>query len=121
MMLRHSRLAVLFVAVAAASLASAACQQVPLLAPSGSALTLTASNTAVPVNGSVQLSAQLLEASGTPPHSGTLVTFTTTLGTIEPASVETDINGRAVTTFKAGTANGKRRSPQLRRRIRGNA
>jgi len=106
MISRHFRIVFVLMAAAAAALTSAACQKVPLLAPSGSAITLTASNTAVPVNGTVQLSAQLLEASGTPPHSGTLVTFTTTLGTIEPASAETDVNGRAVATFKAGNTNG---------------
>jgi adhesin/invasin len=86
--------------------AAAACQRVPLLAPSGSTITLTSLATAVPANGSVQLIAQVLEAAGTPPHSGTHVIFTTTLGTIEPSETETDINGRAVATFKAGTANG---------------
>jgi Big-like domain-containing protein/PKD domain-containing protein len=86
--------------------AAAACQRVPLLAPSGSSITLTASSNAVPVNGSVQLIAQILEAAGTPPHSGTHVIFTTTLGTIEPSEVETDVSGRAVATFKAGVANG---------------
>ncbi|HEX3703121.1 MAG TPA: Ig-like domain-containing protein [Vicinamibacterales bacterium] len=103
---RQFRIVAPLLLVAAVSFAIGGCQKVPLLAPSGSSITLTASNTAVPVNGTVRLTAQILEAAGTPPHSGTLVTFTTTLGTIEPASVETDANGLAVTTFKAGTANG---------------
>lgn len=83
-----------------------ACQKVPLLAPSGSVITLTASTTALPVNGTTQLIAQVIEASGTPPHTGTQVSFTTTLGTIEPADAQTDANGRVIVTFKAGTANG---------------
>ena len=82
------------------------CDKVPLLAPSGSLITLTASTTALPVNGSTVLIAQLIEASGTPPHSGTRVTFSTTLGTVEPASADTDANGQVAVTFKAGTANG---------------
>lgn len=87
-------------------IAAAACQRVPLLAPSGSTITLNSAATAVPANGSAQLIAQVVEASGTPPHSGTHIIFTTTLGTIEPSEAETDINGRAVVTFKAGNANG---------------
>lgn len=88
------------------SLGIAACQRVPLLAPTGSVITLTALTTALPVNGTTQLIVQVLEAAGTPPHSGTHVIFTTTLGSIEPSEAQTDINGRAVATFKAGTANG---------------
>src|SRR6266849_3787287 len=61
------------------------CQKVPLLAPSGSSITLTSAATALPVNGTATIVAQLIEASGTPPHSGTLVNFTTTLGTIQPS------------------------------------
>jgi Big-like domain-containing protein/PKD domain-containing protein len=85
---------------------AAACQRVPLLAPSGSTITLTALATALPVNGTTQLIAQVIEPAGTPPHSGTHVIFTTSLGTIEPSEAQTDISGRAVVTFKAGGANG---------------
>ncbi len=88
------------------SLAAVACERVPLLAPTGSAITLTSAATAVPTNGTAQLIAQVLEPSGTPPHSGTHLIFTTTLGTIEPSEAETDINGRAIVMFKAGLANG---------------
>src|SRR5579871_5962409 len=92
--------------LAAAALLTVACQKVPLLAPSGSTITLTAGVNALPVNGTAQIIAQVIEPSGTPPHSGTQVTFTTTLGSVEPANVETDANGQAITTFKAGAANG---------------
>src|SRR5204862_2560983 len=88
------------------AVAAIACQKVPLLAPSGSTISLTASNTAIPSNGTVQLIAQLLEPAGTPPHSGTQVIFTTSLGAIEPSEVETDVNGQARTTFSAGGMNG---------------
>src|SRR5205807_768834 len=37
---------------------------------------------------------------------GTHVTFTTSLGTIQPSEAETDISGRAVATFVAGTQSG---------------
>jgi hypothetical protein len=87
--------------VIALALFASACEKVPLLAPSGSTLTLTSSATAVPTNGTAQIIAQVIEPSGTPPHSGTHISFLTTLGTIEPAEAETDINGRATVTFKA--------------------
>src|SRR5258707_9370599 len=82
--------------VLAATGLTVGCQKVPLLAPSGSTITITASTTALPVNGTTQLVAQVIEASGTPPHSGTEITFTTTLGTVQPAQAETDSPARAV-------------------------
>lgn len=100
-----ARLAGVCLAIAA-SLMSATCDRVPLLAPSGSTIILTASNNVIAANGTAQLTAQLLEPAGTPPHPGTHVIFTTTLGVIEPAEVETDINGRAVATFRANGQNG---------------
>lgn len=103
MIARH-RVALL--AAVAAILASAACQKVPLLAPSGSTITLTSAATALPLNGTTTIIAQVIEPSGTPPHSGTSVTFTTTLGTIQPSQATTDVNGQAVVTFKAGTQSG---------------
>jgi hypothetical protein len=88
------------------TLAAGACEKVPLLAPSGSTITLTASTNALPVNGSVDIVAQIIEASGTPPHSGTHVIFTTTLGTIQPSEATTDVNGRVVVRFLSGGSNG---------------
>jgi len=85
---------------------SIACEKVPLLAPTGSTLTLTAAINALSTNASTEIIAQVLEAAGTPPHSGTHITFTTTLGSIEPAEASTDVNGRAVVRFSAGSANG---------------
>src|SRR5206468_4547008 len=84
------------------ALLTAACERVPLLAPSGSTITLTASATALPANGTTDIIAQVIEAGGTPPHSGTAVTFTTNLGSIQPAQAETDVNGRVLVKFVAG-------------------
>lgn len=86
--------------------AALSCEKVPLLAPTGSTIVLTAGNTALPTNSSLTIVAQVTEASGTPPHSGTRITFTTSLGTIEPASADTDINGQVAVTFQSGTSNG---------------
>jgi PKD repeat protein len=48
----------------------------------------------------------VIEPSGTPPHEGTHVTFTTSLGTIQPSDAETDIAGRAIVRFQAGNTSG---------------
>lgn len=84
----------------------ASCQKVPLLAPSGSTISLLAGTAILPLNGSTELTAQVIEPSGTPPQSGTLVTFTTTLGTIQPPEASTDLSGRARVRFVAGGASG---------------
>ena len=86
-------------------LLAGACQKVPLLAPTGSSINLTATATTLPINGSTNLIAQVLESGGTPPQNGTLVTFTTTLGTIQPAEAETN-GGRVVVKFLAGSTSG---------------
>jgi adhesin/invasin len=99
------RVAARFAAIAAL-LAVGACQKVPLLAPSGSTITLTSAATVLPLSGTTTILAQLIEPSGSPPHSGTLVTFTTTLGSIEPSQARTDINGQVNVTFNAGTQSG---------------
>jgi Big-like domain-containing protein/PKD domain-containing protein len=101
----HSRAALLISALALL-LGGVACQKVPLLAPSGSTLTLSAGATALPPNGSTTIVAQVIEPAGTPPHSGTNISFSTTLGTVQPSNAETDINGQARVTFVAGAING---------------
>jgi len=87
------------------SLTIGACQKVPLLAPTGSTITLTAGSTALSVNGTTDIIAFVLEAAGTPPQDGTVVLFTTTLGSIEPLEARTN-GGRVTVKFRAGTANG---------------
>ena len=101
----HGRLIGL-VAVLCAAAVTATCDSVPLLAPSGSTITLTASNNAIPANGTAQLVAYVLEQAGTPPHPGTQVIFTTNLGIVEPAEATTDVNGRAIATFRGNGQNG---------------
>src|SRR5258707_547926 len=88
------------------ALLTTACQKVPLLAPSGSNIQLTPGATALPANGSTGIIAQVIEASGTPPHSGTLVTFTTNLGSLQPSEAETDLSGRVTVKFLAGGTSG---------------
>jgi adhesin/invasin len=83
-----------------------ACQRVALLAPAGSTITLTSLATTLPLNGTTSLIAQVVEPAGTPPQRGTLVSFTTSLGAIQPIEAETDAGGRVLVTFKAGTLSG---------------
>src|SRR5262249_26496180 len=106
MVTRFRRLFPILGALAALALADSGCEKVPLIAPSGSTITLTSPTSALPANGTAQIVATVVEAAGTPPHSGTLVTFTTSLGTITPSNVETDVSGRAVATFRAGADSG---------------
>src|SRR5215475_247943 len=91
--------------LAGISLSIGACQKVPLLAPTGSTITVTAGSTALSVNGTTDITAMVLESAGTAPQDGTLVTFTTTLGSIQPSEARTN-GGRVTVKFNAGTANG---------------
>lgn len=84
-----------------------ACDKVPLTAPTGSTLTLFSNTTVVPLNGTADITATVIESAGTAAQNGTLVTFTTTIGTIEPSEARTH-DGKAtvklVTSSKSGTA-----------------
>src|SRR5436190_4372963 len=85
----------------AGALAAAACDRVPLTAPTNSTITVTAPNRVLPLGGSTEVTAFVAEQSGTPVQNGTVVRFTATLGTLTPVEVETR-NGLAVTMFQAG-------------------
>src|SRR5580765_1903078 len=102
----HTRLSPLVLAVAAVCVTVVGCSKVPLLAPSGSTITLTSAATALPVNGSTDIIAQVIEPAGTPPQRGTLVTFTTNLGSVQPSEAETDTSGRVVVKYIAGSGSG---------------
>ncbi len=85
-----------------------ACDKVPLTAPFGTVITLVSSANVVPINGSTDLVAVLIETdgdAGTPVHNGTLVNFTTSLGRIEPAEARTT-NGRAAVVLVADGRSG---------------
>jgi len=84
---------------------AAACDKVPLLAPSGSTINLSASTKVLPVNGSTGLTAFVTESGGTPVQNGTTVRFTTTLGSVQPVETQT-VNGIAVALFQAGPSSG---------------
>lgn len=81
------------------------CDKVALLAPTNSTITLTVSTTVVPLNGSADVVASVVERAGTAVHDGTVVTFTATFGRIEPTEARTQ-GGRARARF-VGTSSGK--------------
>ena len=105
-----------------------ACDKVPLLAPAGTVITLFPAGSFVPANGQIQIVATVIEqgtapsggtgnggggtttttstpGSGTPVHNGTLVSFTTTIGRIEPREARTN-NGQVTVTFYADGQSG---------------
>lgn len=86
-------------------MAAAGCDRVPLTAPTQTTITLIASTLVVPANGSVELTAVVTEQSGTPVQNGTVVTFTTTLGTIEPREARTK-GGKVTAILNAGGQSG---------------
>ena len=83
----------------------AACDKMPLVAPTQSTIAITVSTTTLPVNGTVQVIATVTESAGTPVQNGTTVTFTGSLGTFEPPEAATQ-NGRAITTFRSNGQSG---------------
>jgi len=84
MLARRFRSGLAAAAVLSAAAFAASCEKVPLVAPTGSTITLNAGTHVLSANGSTTISATPVEAAGTAPHSGTHITFLTTLGTITP-------------------------------------
>jgi hypothetical protein len=99
----------------------AACDKVPLVAPAGTVITLVSSTNVLPINGSADVVAVLIEngtistgtgtgattaSAGTAVHNGTLVSFTTSLGKIEPAEARTT-NGRVTVKLTADGRSGR--------------
>src|SRR5918993_2717894 len=104
-----------------------ACDKVPLLAPTGSVITLLAGTTTVSLNSEITIIATVIEngtapagtgtgtgtgtttttrtGAGTPVQNGTLISFTTTLGRIEPSEARTH-NGQVSVRFISGSASG---------------
>ena len=101
----------------------AACDKVPLLAPTGSVITLLPVTTTVSLNSEVTIIATVIEngqaiggtgtgtatrvGAGTPVQNGTLITFTTTIGRIEPSEARThngQVSVKFITSGASGTA-----------------
>lgn len=99
---------------------SSACDKVPLVAPAGTVITLVPTTNVLPINGDTDIVAVLIEngststgtgttttgSAGTPVHNGTVVSFTTSLGRIEPAEARTH-NGRVTVKLTADGRSGR--------------
>lgn len=103
-MSRSGRWSIAFLAIVFA----AACDKVPLLAPTDSLVTLSIDSTTVGLNGTAELIATVIEPAGTPVHNGTTVTFTTSMGVVEPREARTE-GGIARAVFRAGPQSGTAR------------
>ncbi len=84
---------------------SATCERAPLYAPTGTTIRLTANTQVLAINGTAEITASVLESGGYAVHNGTMVTFTTSLGTVVPTEVGTT-DGKATVIFNAGTQAG---------------
>lgn len=114
---------------------SSGCDKVPLTAPGGTVITLFPTANVVPLNGEIEIVATAIEngststptpttptngnttttpttptstsstGAGTPVQNGTLITFTTTMGRIEPSEARTT-NGQVRVRLIAGTQSG---------------
>lgn len=105
-------------ALAALPLGSLACDKMPLVAPTGTVITLFANSNVLPVDGSIEIRAVAIEGGaapttgegaasgspgqGTPVHNGTVITFTTTLGRVEPQEARTHNGQVTVRLFGSG-------------------
>jgi adhesin/invasin len=87
---------------------AAACDKVALLAPTDSTITLSIDTTTLPSNGTAEVSATVIEPAGTPVHNGTVVTFTSNVGIVEPREARTE-GGVARATFRANGQSGTAR------------
>ena len=81
------------------------CDKVPLLAPTSSTITVSAPAQVLASGGSAEITAYVLEQSGTPVQNGTTVRFSSTLGRVEPVEAQTT-NGLATTMFFADGSSG---------------
>ena len=88
-----------------AMVVTSACEKAQLLAPTSSTITVSAQTLLLASGGSTQITAFVLEQSGTPVQNGTTVRFSTTLGRVDPVETQTR-NGLAFTMFFAENSSG---------------
>lgn len=88
-----------------AALAASACDKVPLLAPTNTTIRLVSTVGVLPLSGTTDITAVVIESAGTPVQNGTVVTFTSSLGNVEPREARTQ-NGQVTVRFTAGAQSG---------------
>lgn len=84
---------------------AASCDKVPLTSPTGSSISLSIDKSILPVNGQATVTAVVTESAGTAVQNGTVVSFSPTMGRVEPVEATT-INGKAVVTYVAPSTSG---------------
>ena len=94
-----------FACAALVAIVAVACDTVPLTAPTGSTLSISAGNSFVQLGGTTEITAFVVESGGTAVQNGTTVHFSTNLGRVDPIDAQTK-NGYATTTFIAGDVSG---------------
>ncbi|MFN8057548.1 MAG: PKD domain-containing protein [Vicinamibacterales bacterium] len=104
-MVRRERLGTAL-SVLGAMVVMTACDKVQLTAPTQSKITLFTNATFLPVGGTAEITASVTEQAGTPVQNGTVVTFTTTVGSVDPREART-ANGKATVRLTAGNVSGK--------------
>ena len=97
--------ALAFFTVASVAAIQVGCSSTPLTSPTGSTISMTSDRNVLPLNGQATVRAVVIESGGTPVHNGTVVSFTSTLGTLNPPDATT-VNGVATTVFSAGGISG---------------
>lgn len=95
--------AVAFIAIAA--VVATSCDKVPLTSPTGSTISVAVDRNIIPVNGQATVIATVIESAGTAVHNGTVVSFLTTMGRMEPPEAQT-VNGRATAIYIAPSVSG---------------
>jgi adhesin/invasin len=80
-----------------------ACDKVPLTSPTGSTISLSIDRETLPIGGTATVIAVVTESAGTAVHNGTMVTFQTTSGRMDPIEAPT-VNGKATSTFIGGVS-----------------
>lgn len=99
------------------------CDKVPLLAPTGTVITLIPTSNTLSLNSQIDIVATVIEngaaagsgtgtttrsGAGTPVQNGTVITFTTTIGQIQPAEARTH-NGQVTVKLVSSSASGTAR------------
>lgn len=84
---------------------AASCDKVPLTSPTGSTISLSIDKSILPVNGQATVTAVVTESAGTAVQNGTTVSFSPTMGRVDPVEATT-VNGKAVVTFVAPSTSG---------------
>ena len=108
--------------------ALSACDKVALLAPTGSTVTLNINKTSVAIGGTAEVVAVVVEAAGTAPQNGTMVTFSSSFGTMTPIEAPTQggiaraiFTGTGSGTAKIGAFSGAAKATEIELKVGGAA